>query len=103
MKTMNPQTALRAVVEPRRRQLLVILRDQGALSVGELSDQVEVSQQAVSQHLKVLEDAGLVEARREGTRHIYAIRVDGFRPIEEFVAAFWGDHLQKLKRSAERK
>lgn len=100
---MNPQAALKAIVEPRRRELLVLLRDRGALSVGELSDRVEVSQQAVSQHLKVLEDAGLVEARREGTRHIYALRPDGFRPIEEFVAGFWSDHLQKLKRSVERK
>jgi DNA-binding transcriptional ArsR family regulator len=100
---MNPQAALKAIVEPRRRQLLVLLRDRGALSVGELADRVEVSQQAVSQHLKVLEDAGLVEARREGTRHIYALRPDGFRPIEEFVSGFWGEHLQKLKRAVERK
>ncbi|WP_119299585.1 ArsR/SmtB family transcription factor [Dongia deserti] len=100
---MNPQAALKAIVEPRRRELLALLRDRGALSVGELADQVDVSQQAVSQHLKVLEDAGLVEARREGTRHIYAVRPDGFRPIEEFVAGFWSDHLQKLKRSVERK
>jgi DNA-binding transcriptional ArsR family regulator len=59
--------------------------------------------QAVSLHLRVLEDAGLVEARREGTRHLYAVKPEGFKPAHEFVAAFWGEHLPKLKREVEKK
>ena len=99
---MDAQAALKALAEPRRREILAILRDDGALSVGELSGRVDVTQQAVSLHLKVLEDAGLVEARREGTRHIYAVRPKGFQPVQDFVAGFWGEHLAELKNSAER-
>lgn len=95
--------ALKALSEPRRRELLILLRDAGALSVGELANRVSVSQQAVSLHMKVLADAGLVEARREGTRHIYAIRPEGFRPVQEFVEGFWSGHLAQLKQRLERK
>jgi DNA-binding transcriptional ArsR family regulator len=98
---MSTQAALKALAEPRRRELLLLLQDHGPLAVGELADRVEVSQQAVSQHLKVLEEAELVEARREGTRHVYAVRPEGFRPVQEFVAAFWTDKLADLKREVE--
>ncbi len=100
---LQTEAALRAIAEPRRRELLMLLRDTGALSVGELSNRVSVSQQAVSLHLKVLEEAGLVEARREGTRHIYAVKPEGFRPVREFVDGFWSEHLAHLKQSLESK
>ena len=64
---MDAQATLAKISEPRRRTLLQILRDEGAQSVGALAERVEVTQQAVSLHLKVLEEAGLVEARREET------------------------------------
>lgn len=99
---MDTQAALRAIAEPRRRALLLILRDEGELSVGALADRVAVTQQAVSLHLKVLEEAGLVEARRDGTRHLYAVKPDGFRPVQEFVAQFWGEHLAALKQTLEK-
>jgi DNA-binding transcriptional ArsR family regulator len=95
---MDAQTALKALAEPRRRELLQILKDEGIQTVGALASRVEVTQQAVSLHLKVLEEAGLVEARREGTKHLYAVRPEGFRPVQEFVAGFWGEHLAALKR-----
>ena len=95
--TARQQTALQAVAEPRRRELLLLLRDNGELSVGDLAARVDVTQQAVSLHMKALEAAGLVAARREGTRHLYAVRPEGFRPIQEFVATFWSDQLGKLK------
>lgn len=98
---MSTNTALKALSEPRRRELLELLRQDGPASVGELTARVEVSQQAVSQHLKALQEAGLVEARREGTRHIYAVRPDGFRPVAEFVAGFWAENLASLKAKAE--
>jgi DNA-binding transcriptional ArsR family regulator len=100
---MKAQLVLKAVAEPRRLEILRILRDEGDLSVAELTRRVEVSQQAVSLHLKVLGDAGLVEARREGTRHVYAVRRDGFQPVQDFVAEFWDGHLSKLKADAEKK
>ena len=68
-----------------------------------LAHQVEVTQQAASLHLKVLEEAGLVEARREGTRHLYSILPSGFQPVESFVSEFWGDRLGDLKSEIERK
>jgi DNA-binding transcriptional ArsR family regulator len=100
---MKAQAVLKAVAEPRRLEILRILRDEGDLSVTELTRRVEVTQQAVSLHLKVLEDAGLVEARREGTRHVYAVRRDGFQPVQDFVAEFWTEHLSELKADVEKK
>jgi DNA-binding transcriptional ArsR family regulator len=100
---MSQPAVLRAISEPRRQELLTILRSQGELSVGELAERVKVTQQAVSLHLMVLEDAGLVEARREGTRHIYSVRPEGFKPVQEFVSLFWGEHLAELKREIEGK
>ena len=100
---MRGEAALKAISEPRRQQLLTLLRDRGQMSVGELAGAVEVTQQAVSLHLKVLVEAGLVEARRQGTRKIYAVRIAGFEPIHEFVESFWGEQLGALKRDLEQK
>lgn len=93
---------MKAIAEPRRRELLVLLRERGAQSVGELTDQVDITQQAVSLHLKVLQEAGLVEARREGTRHIYAVKPEGFEPVQDFVAGFWSERLSALKSRLEK-
>lgn len=98
---MSVHAALRAIAEPRRRELLELLRDRGPSPVGELAERVDVTQQAVSQHLKVLEEAGLVEATRVGTRHLYAVRPEGFRAVQEFVAAFWTDKLGALRSAVE--
>jgi DNA-binding transcriptional ArsR family regulator len=94
--------ALKALGEPRRLEILRLLRD-GPLAVGEIAAQVDVTQQAVSQHLAVLGQAGLVEARREGTRSVYAVRPDGFAPVEEFVRSFWVPRLRALKDDIEGK
>jgi DNA-binding transcriptional ArsR family regulator len=71
--------------------------------VSELTEQIDISQQAVSQHLAVLDAAGLVEARREGTRSVYAVKPDGFAPVLEFVRGFWEPRLAALKREIETK
>jgi DNA-binding transcriptional ArsR family regulator len=71
--------------------------------VGEIAHEVDVSQQAVSQHLAVLDRAGLVEARKEGTRSLYALRPEGFAPVEEFVRGFWEPRLSALKQEIEKK
>ena len=94
--------ALKALGEPRRVEILQLLRD-GPLAVGEIAAQVDVTQQAVSQHLAVLGQAGLVEARREGTRSVYAVRPDGFAPVAEFVRGFWAPRLRALKDEIEGK
>ena len=94
--------ALKALGEPRRVEILRLLQD-GPRAVGELAEQVDVSQQAVSQHLAVLDQAGLVEARKVGTRSLYAIRPDGFAPVAEFVRGFWAPRLAALKDEIEKK
>ncbi len=104
VKRSNVQTtlALKALGEPRRLEILELLR-KGPRSVGEIADQVDVTQQAVSQHLAVLDRAGLVEARKEGTRSVYAVRPAGFAPVEEFVRGFWEPRLATLKAEIEKK
>ena len=92
----------KALGEPRRVEILRLLQD-GPRPVGEIADAVDVTQQAASQHLAVLSQAGLVEARREGTRHLYSIKPQGFAPIASFVENFWTPHLEILKREIEKK
>jgi DNA-binding transcriptional ArsR family regulator len=93
---------LKALGEPRRLEILRLLRN-GPRAVGEIAAEVDVSQQAVSQHLAVLDGAGLVEARKEGTRSVYAIRSAGFAPVQEFVQSFWEPRLASLKQEIEKK
>lgn len=99
---MLTQTLLKAVSEPRRQEILTLLQVKGELAVGEIADQVDVTQQAISLHLKKLEEAGLVKARREGTKHLYTVIPEGFKPLQEFVANFWDEKLDKLKEQVEK-
>ena len=61
----------------------------------------DVTRSAISQHLKVLLDSGLVQVRRDGTRHLYTARPEGIEEVREFLDQFWDDSLQQLKRAAE--
>lgn len=94
--------ALKALGEPRRVEILRLLRG-GPRPVGEIADEIDVSQQAASQHLAVLGKAGLVEARREGTKRLYSIKREGFAPVAAFVEAFWAPKLAALKAELEKK
>ncbi len=94
--------AFKALGEPRRVEILRLLRA-GPRAVGEIADEVNVTQQAASQHLAVLGKAGLVEARREGTKHLYSIKPEGFAPVAAFVEAFWAPRLATLKEEVEKK
>lgn len=94
--------ALRAVADPTRRAILRLVRD-GEVAAGEIARQFPtISRPAVSQHLKVLADAGLVEVRPEGTRRLYRWRPDGLRDVAAFVDDMWTDSLARLKAAAER-
>lgn len=77
-----------AIADPNRRHLLEELR-RGPKTVGELAAGLPVSRPAVSQHLKVLLDAGLVSARVEGTRRIYAVSTHGFTKLNVWLDQFW--------------
>jgi DNA-binding transcriptional ArsR family regulator len=94
------EAAFHALAEPHRRDILRLLRDQPR-SVSEIAGQFDITQQAVSLHLKVLRDAGLVAVRPQGRRRLYAVRPEGLAGLRDFLAEFWPDSLQRLKRAVE--
>jgi DNA-binding transcriptional ArsR family regulator len=93
---------LDALGDPTRRQVFELLRN-GSRSVGELAAELPVSRPAVSQHLRVLETAGLVTHRREGTRNLYAVNGNGVAELRVWVEGFWDEALARFKAAAERK
>jgi DNA-binding transcriptional ArsR family regulator len=95
------EAALKAIAAPRRRQILTLVRD-GELSAGEIASHFDVTRPAVSQHLNVLKEAGLVSERRNGTRRLYRARPEGFVEIKDFLEEFWDVRLEALKREAEK-
>ena len=95
------EAALKALAGPRRRQILALVRD-GELSAGEIAAHFDVTRPAVSQHLTVLKEAGLVDERRNGTRRLYRARPEGLAELKDFLEEFWEERLDALKREAER-
>ena len=93
-------TALHAIAEPRRRQILLLVKDR-ELSAGEIAQRFDVTRPAVSQHLQVLAQAGLIAVRRDGTRRIYRARPEGLGELRGFLAEFWAERLELLKEAAE--
>lgn len=89
-----------ALAEPRRRELLERLRG-GPLTVGSLAAGLPISRPAVSQHLAVLEKAGLVRAHREGRRRIYAIHPAGIVALRAWLDALWDGVLESFREAAE--
>ena len=94
------EEALRAIAEPNRRRILSLVADR-ELSAGEIASRFEITRPAVSQHLAVLRDAGLVAERREGTWRLYSLRPEGFADLRSFLEAFWDEGLERLKEAAE--
>ncbi len=92
---------MKAIAEPRRQQILRLVWDH-ELSAGEIASRFEISWPAVSQHLGVLKEAGLVDERRNGTKRLYRARPQGLADLKAFLDEFWGDRLEALKREAER-
>jgi DNA-binding transcriptional ArsR family regulator len=92
--------AFQALAEPRRREILRLVRDRPR-SVNEIAERFDVTQQAISQHLKVLKDAGLVAVRPDGQRRLYVVRPEGLSALRDFLDEFWPESLQRLKRAVE--
>jgi DNA-binding transcriptional ArsR family regulator len=92
--------ALHALADPTRRRIFEALRN-GPVSVGALADRVPVSRPAVSQHLKVLREAGLVREEREGTRRNYRADPEGLRDLRRWLDGMWGDVLGAFKEAAD--
>lgn len=102
---MEELTALEVLAEPRRRAILDLLRD-GERPVGDLVDRLGLSQPGVSKHLRVLKDAGLVEARPEAQRRIYRIRPEPLAELDDWLSSYrqlWATHLDRLEDHLDRR
>lgn len=94
------QPALTALAEPRRRAILRLVTEE-ELPAGDVAAHFDVTRPAISQHLKVLREAGLVNERRDGTRRLYSARPEGLNELRRFVEELWDSQLARLKREAE--
>src|SRR5262245_18412992 len=92
--------ALRAIADPRRREILALVRER-ELVAGEIAARFDVTRPAISQHLAVLREAGLVTARRSGPRRLYRARPSGAADLRAWLERFWDDGLARLRRAAE--
>ncbi|HVA89776.1 MAG TPA: metalloregulator ArsR/SmtB family transcription factor [Chloroflexota bacterium] len=96
----GPDAVLRALADPQRRQMLQLVRN-NELAAGQIATHFAITQQAVSQHLRVLERAGLLSERREGARRFYALRPESLEPVRTVLADLWPDALLRLKHVVE--
>jgi ArsR family transcriptional regulator len=95
-------SAWKAVADDSRRQVLVLLKD-GEKTPTEIATHFEFTLPALSTHLKVLRDAGLVKERKEGQRKLYSVNRDGMSEMIEFLDMFWDEKLHNLKQYVESK
>jgi DNA-binding transcriptional ArsR family regulator len=92
--------ALRALAEPRRREILrLVAHDE--MAAGEIASTFDVTRTAVSQHLTVLKNAGLLVERREGTRRLYRARPEGLDGLRQFLDQMWASSLDVARRIVE--
>lgn len=92
--------AFEALGDANRRAIVEILGS-GERSVQEIADQLPISRPAVSRHLRLLKDAGLVSDEADGTRHIYRLRAEGVEAIRQYFAEVWGEAITRFRIVAE--
>ena len=92
--------AFAALAEPRRREILRLV-SAAELPAGEIARRFEVTRPAISQHLRVLREAGLVTERRSGTRRLYRARPETLADLRAYLEDFWDESLRSLKTAAE--
>ena len=95
------EQALQALGDPTRRAVLEELRE-GPRAVGEIAARLPVSRPAVSQHLRVLKEAGLVTERQDGTRRLYRVDPNGLADLREYLSRLWEEALASFKAAAEK-
>ena len=98
---MKTNGVLDALGDPTRRQIFESLRG-GPRSVGELANGLPVSRPAVSQHLRVLKEAGLVSDRKQGTRRLYRVDPGGLEGLRDYFDGFWGEALARFADEARK-
>ena len=91
---------MHALAEPRRRRILQLVAD-AELPAGEIASNFELTRPAISQHLRVLREAGLLTERRDGTRRLYRARPEGLAELRVYLERFWDDNLSLLREAAE--
>jgi DNA-binding transcriptional ArsR family regulator len=91
---------LRAIAEPNRRAILQLVATD-EMAAGEIAARFAVTRPAISQHLSILKDAGLISERRDGTRRLYRARPEGLAELRTFLAQMWPDTLGEFKARAE--
>jgi DNA-binding transcriptional ArsR family regulator len=92
--------ALRALADPRRREIIRLVRYEER-AAGDIASHFDVSRPAISQHLAVLREAGLVDERRVGNHRLYRARPQGLAEVRSYLEEFWDDHLDRLKAAVE--
>ena len=91
---------LRAIAEPNRREILQLVATR-EMAAGEIAGHFDVTRTAISQHLTVLKESGLVVERRDGTRRLYRLRPEGLAELRRFLGELWPDALERFKAVAE--
>jgi DNA-binding transcriptional ArsR family regulator len=104
----TPTTAdvFNAIAEPRRRQIVELLAQRGALTVGTLVATLALPQPAVSKHLGVLRKVGVVAVTKQGKQRVYKLEAEKLKAVHDWVKLFeelWGHQLDRIKRRAERR
>src|SRR5437899_445410 len=94
------EAVLRAIADPRRREIIRLVRFDEQ-SAGEIASHFDVSRPAISQHLTILREAGLLTERRDGNRRLYRARPEALDDVRAYIEEFWTDHLARLKAAAE--
>jgi DNA-binding transcriptional ArsR family regulator len=89
-----------ALGDPNRREILRLLGAEG-LAVGEIAEAMPISRPAVSRHLRLLKDAGLVAERAQGTRRIYQLQAEGLEAVQAYVQGVWGEAANRFRLVAE--
>jgi DNA-binding transcriptional ArsR family regulator len=99
---MGYEVVLEVLADGTRRTLVERMRH-GPIPVGELAAGLPVSRPAVSKHLKLMLDAGLVSVKQDGTKRLYELHRDGLSELRDYVDGFWDEPLARFKAAAERK
>jgi DNA-binding transcriptional ArsR family regulator len=92
--------ALQALGDPHRRAIVELLRA-GDRSVQDLADELPISRPAVSRHLRLLKEAGLVTDRAEGTRRLYRLHDEGVEAVRDYLEGIWGETAARFRLAAE--
>ena len=94
------ETVLKAIAEPRRQEILRLLW-QRERAAGDVAAHFDISRPAISKHLRILKEAGLLAERRVGTQRLYRARPERLADARRFIESFWDQGLAAIKRSAE--